>query len=60
MWQVRGMSCQRGCGRMSKDGVLLYVGGDAQNVQKRRLNLTGFRCFFGRIRAEVAIHTRGG
>ena len=45
---------------MSKDGVLLYVGGDAQNVQKRRLNLTGFRCFFGRIRAEVAIHTRGG
>lgn len=25
----------------------LYLGGDAQNVQRRRLNLTGLRCFSG-------------
>lgn len=24
---------------------LLYVGGDAQNIQRRRLNLVGRRCF---------------
>ncbi|MBV8094926.1 MAG: hypothetical protein JO110_17195 [Acetobacteraceae bacterium] len=29
------------------EGVLLYVGADAQNVQSRRLNLTGRRCFSG-------------
>lgn len=27
--------------------VLLYVGADAQNAQRRRLNLTGYRCFSG-------------
>jgi hypothetical protein len=26
---------------------VLYVGADAQNVQRRRCNLTGFRCFSG-------------
>ncbi len=29
------------------EGVALYVGADAQNVQRRRLNLTGRRCFSG-------------
>jgi hypothetical protein len=27
------------------EGVRLYVGADAQNVQRRRYNLTGYRCF---------------
>ena len=26
-------------------GVRLFVGGDAQNIQRRRYNLTGDRCF---------------
>jgi hypothetical protein len=30
---------------MAADGVQLYVGGDAQNLQHRRFNLTGRRCF---------------
>lgn len=29
------------------EGVRLYVGGDAQNMQRRRMSLTGFRCFSG-------------
>ena len=29
------------------EGVRLYVGADAQNIQRRRFNLTGYRCFSG-------------
>lgn len=32
---------------MLPEGVRLYCGGDAQNVQRRRCNLTGYRCFSG-------------
>jgi hypothetical protein len=32
---------------MTGDAVRLYVGADAQNVQRRRFNLTGLRCFSG-------------
>lgn len=32
---------------IQEEGVLLYIGADAQNVQRRRLNLTGRRCFSG-------------
>jgi hypothetical protein len=32
---------------MGEEGVRLYVGADAQNVQRRRLCLTGYRCFSG-------------
>jgi hypothetical protein len=45
--------------------VLLYVGADAQNVQRRRLNLTGRRCFSGaygpksRFTAEEAAQVTG-
>lgn len=31
----------------TREDVLLYCGGDAQNVQRRRCNLTGRRCFSG-------------
>jgi hypothetical protein len=32
---------------VAEEAVKLYVGADAQNVQRRRLNLTGLRCFSG-------------
>jgi hypothetical protein len=34
-------------GPVTGAGVTLYVGADAQNVQRRRFNLTGLRCFSG-------------
>lgn len=45
--------------------MILYVGADAQNVQRRRLNLTGHRCFSGaygpksRFTAEEAAQVTG-
>lgn len=47
------------------EGVRLYVGGDAQNMQRRRYNLTGYRCFSGaygpmsRFTAEEAANVIG-
>lgn len=32
---------------LPQEGVRLYVGADAQNVQRRRMALTGYRCFSG-------------
>jgi hypothetical protein len=43
------MATEAGTATMSdrEPGVLLYVGADAQTVQRRRFNLTGRRCFSG-------------